>query len=173
MRIDGDNSSELGYSFEFLTREVSIGTWARVMELDAEELVRDQYPNRAGANADLPLQVNNMCDVFAFCNRLSDLNAIEPNEWCFPENLDYRELQNRQMFVGRKGYRIPTIDEWRIACDSATKEDHFFGTVHPLALNYCWCAKIQLAILRKLEQGCPTILESTIHTAMYLIVVFG
>ena len=65
----------------------------------------------------------------AFCNRLSELEGIPPAEHCYyaiegSGGLTWRQKENALELTG---YRLPTDDEWEVACRAGTSSIRPFG----------------------------------------------
>ncbi len=60
----------------------------------------------------------------SFCNRLSDLDKLEP---CYRPNVSTGKLEPHPDYLQRSGYRLPTVDEWKSACFGEAKTPYPFG----------------------------------------------
>ena len=90
----------------------------------------DRYwDSPAPEDPDAPLNAIPWRSAAEFCNRLSELEGIPPAEHCYyavegPAGLNWRQKENALELTG---YRLPTDEEWEVACRAGTSAIRPFG----------------------------------------------
>ena len=119
----------LQYSFAISTTEVTQEQFWRVGER--------YWENASPEMPDHPVNSVRWADAADFCNRLTELDGMPVSQQC------YVQVQTAQGFKWRQkpdalelsGYRMPTDDEWEIACRAGS------GTVRPFGSSSRWLGR--------------------------------
>jgi formylglycine-generating enzyme required for sulfatase activity len=103
------------------------------------ELMGDPKSNPTPAsNLELPVSKVSWYDAAEFCNRLSALEQISEDQWCYRPNKD-GILDLVSGYQECKGYRLPTEEEWQYACRANAKTIWCFGNAdEELVTKYAW-----------------------------------
>lgn len=124
---------------------------SRPFAISATEVTVDQFKKTviryklklADANGDAPARGVLPVQVAEFCNRLSELEGIPEDEWCYPKanKLTVADCDPLPGFLEKTGYRLPTNAEWEFSCRSGSTTSRFFGENPNLIRLYGWNAE--------------------------------
>jgi formylglycine-generating enzyme required for sulfatase activity len=76
-----------------------------------------------------------------YCNWLSKIEGLSEEEWCYEPNkcAKFAEgMRPAQGYLQRKGYRLPTEEEWEFACRAGVVTSRYYGSSDALLPEYAW-----------------------------------
>jgi len=119
----------LPYSFAISTTEVTNEQFWRV----GEGYWQKAFPEMP----DRPVNTVRWAEAAEFCNRLTQLDGMPSSQQCYaqvetPQGLRWRQKPDA---LELSGYRMPTDDEWEIACRAGSR------TVRPFGNSTQWLAR--------------------------------
>jgi formylglycine-generating enzyme required for sulfatase activity len=78
-------------------------------------------------------------DALEYCNWLSKQAGFPESEYCYPTDRETLQswIPDRE-HLERTGFRLPTTEEWILACRSGTTSSRYFGDGNNLIGYYCW-----------------------------------
>jgi formylglycine-generating enzyme required for sulfatase activity len=77
-------------------------------------------------------------DAAHFCNWLSEREGIPRQEWCYRPGDAEGTWVLVPDYLSRRGYRLPTVQEWEYAARANTTTDRYFGDNLTLSDDYSW-----------------------------------
>jgi formylglycine-generating enzyme required for sulfatase activity len=131
----GKDRPQIGHNFAIGACEVTIDQWRRF----PVEITIDRT---TAPTDDCPMHNVSWHEVARYCNWLSEQEGLPESEWVFEPNEDGiygKGTRIRENFGSLRGYRLPTHEEWKLACNAGAKTWKFcFGTPIELADLYAW-----------------------------------
>jgi eukaryotic-like serine/threonine-protein kinase len=132
---EGKPPIRIDHGFALAAREVTIADFRRF---------RANFQNKGdfALTDDCPAHQLNWYDAAAYCNWLSDQAGIPKTQWCYLPNSkgEYGAgMTAAADFLTRRGYRLPTTDEWELACRAGSLTRWSLGEAEDLLVKYSWC----------------------------------
>jgi formylglycine-generating enzyme required for sulfatase activity len=88
---------------------------------------------------DAPINAVSWYDAAEYCNWLSQQENISPDQWCYdPEQSFADGMRLYPDHLHRRGYRLPTEEEWEYACRAGAVSSRYFGETESLLGQYAW-----------------------------------
>ncbi len=121
--------------FEIAINEVTVGQYLEHRPGREPNVHRDQAPTN-----EHPMQLVNWIDAVSYTRWLTRQEGMGEAEMCYPalEGLENDEILLRSDYLSRKGYRLPTAEEWEAACFAGVTTPFPFGHDPSLQRNYKW-----------------------------------
>jgi hypothetical protein len=77
-------------------------------------------------------------EAAAYCNWLSKLEGIEPNQWCFEMDRTGQVVKLKEQYLSLTGFRLPTEAEMEYATRAGAVTSRFCGEADELLRKYSW-----------------------------------
>ena len=132
---DGKPQFRVDHSFALAAREVTIADFRRFR---ASTQSHDDFAR----TDDCPAHLLSWYDAAAYCNWLSEQAGIPKTQWCYVPNAQGEYAVGMKAaadFLTRRGYRLPTAEEWELACRAGSVTRWSLGEAEDLLGNYSWC----------------------------------
>ena len=118
------------HSFAIATHEVTIQDFVPCFQ-QWRMYFRDELStsfNWAAREPDSPIGSLNYFDAARYCRWLSEKEGIPEDEQCYPAVEKIKPgMELPEDFLTRKGYRLPTREEWEIACNGGVNSRFYWG----------------------------------------------
>jgi eukaryotic-like serine/threonine-protein kinase len=132
---EAKNQIRVEHAFALAAREVTISEFLRFRS--------DFSHTRDFARSDdCPIHRVNWYEAAAYCNWLSNEAGIPQAQWCYLPNEQGRYeagMKTAPDFLTRRGYRLPTTEEWEYACRAGSFTRWSLGDAEDLLVKYAWC----------------------------------
>ena len=80
---------------------------------------KEEYGTLPETDVEAPADALNYFEAARFCNWLSELEHIPPDQWCYRPGKDEGTMVLAPDYPRLRGYRLPTIPEWDFAARPA------------------------------------------------------
>jgi formylglycine-generating enzyme required for sulfatase activity len=123
--------------FAIATTEIPL---ALFQEFDPDHATRrnKEYNPAPAAHHDAPADTLSYFDAARFCNWLSEREGIPQKEWCYQPGEGSGVWVFVPDYLSRRGYRLPTVQEWVFAARAGTTTDRYFGDDLAHIDDYAW-----------------------------------
>jgi formylglycine-generating enzyme required for sulfatase activity len=117
----------------------------RCLAISTKEVTLSQFREICGnvspakSNSDdSPIDSVTWQDAVRFCNRLSEIEGIASDQWCYqPDPVHADLLTLKPGFIELSGYRLPIDSEWEFACRAGSTTARYYGESDVLLSKYC------------------------------------
>jgi formylglycine-generating enzyme required for sulfatase activity len=120
--------------FALAAREVTVAEFLRFRE-------DHRYEKQRAPTEDCPVNMVSWYEAAAYCNWLSKEEGIPEAQWCYVPN-DKGEhaagMRIKANALGLSGYRLPTEEEWELACRAGSVTRWSMGEAEDLLGQYAW-----------------------------------
>jgi formylglycine-generating enzyme required for sulfatase activity len=118
--------------FAIASQEVTIAQFRR-FRTDHESYEPYSY------RPDCPVGIVTWYGAAAYCRWLSEQEHIPEDQMCYPPIDEIKDgMVPYPDYLERTGYRLPTEDEWSVACGAGATTRRFFGSSAALMRFYAW-----------------------------------
>jgi formylglycine-generating enzyme required for sulfatase activity len=131
-----DEVERISYRFAIACTETTLGDYS---EFDKQHLKRRQSMEPGVAtNTNAPADLVTYFEAAQFCNWLSEQEGIPSDQLCYLPG-DFKGVWTLAPdYLSRRGYRLPTLEEWQYAARAGTTSDRYFGQSSSILDDYAW-----------------------------------
>ncbi len=116
-----------------------VGMSSKEVTYDQFKQFDRQHQQILNQQGDLPAVELHLHEAIRYCQWLSE-QEFPSEQWCYPplSELSRENMKPVNGYLDRMGYRLPTVNEWQIACRAGTVTPRFYGFDPDLLPRYAW-----------------------------------
>ena len=132
--------------FALAVKEVTVEQFTRFVQAHPEFGLDESPLKRYSPDPRGPMMTMSWYAAAAYCNWLSEQEHIAEHDWCYePKKGDANDaggfvagMTEPADVTRRRGYRLPTEEEWEYACRDGAVTSRYFGQSIELLDFYAW-----------------------------------
>ncbi len=126
----------LTHRFAIATTETTLGHY-QIFDKGHAARSKDHH-GEPPTSLGVPVDAISYDEAARFCNWLSGQEGLPPDHWCYVPGGEPGGMVLAPDYLSRRGYRLPTLQEWEYAARAGTTTDRYFGNSHDDAADYAW-----------------------------------